>query len=139
MVTVGRDYGLPPAVIDLAARKLETHVASFALALKAGIRIASGSDIGSPACAHGTGARELALLVRHGMSPMRAIETATAASATMLGMAADIGTIEPGKFADLVVVDGDPLADIAILQDAARLSSVYKAGRLVARGGASPD
>jgi imidazolonepropionase-like amidohydrolase len=86
---------------------------SFARAHAAGVRVALGSDAG--VFAHGLNGREFAEMVALGMSPMEAIVAGTAAAAELLGLA-DVGTVEPGKLADLVVVDGDPLSDIAVLQ-----------------------
>ena len=128
IVADGAELDIPPALVELARQKLDEHVASFRRALDAGVSIAVGSDIGSPACPHGTSARELGLLVEFGMTPMQALVAATAESARMLRRDHEIGTIESGKLADLVVVNGDPLADIRVLQDEARIEIVLKGG-----------
>ena len=117
------------ATIEMAREQLDAHVKSFALALEAGVEIASGSDIGSPGCAHGRSAHELTLLVEFGMTPLQAITAATKTSARMLGRD-DLGTLAEGKLADLVIVDGDPLTEIAILEDAARIELVMKNGEI---------
>lgn len=128
IVADGAELDIPPALVELARQKLDDHVASFRKALDAGVSIAVGSDIGSPACPHGTSARELALLVEFGMTPMQALVAASAESARMLRRDHELGTIETGKLADLVVVNGDPLADIGVLQEEGRIELVFKGG-----------
>ena len=83
-------------------------------ALAIGVPIANGSDAG--VFAHGDNARELELLVDYGMTPAAALRAATADAARVLGRAADLGRIAPGFTADLVAVDGDPLADVSALR-----------------------
>jgi imidazolonepropionase-like amidohydrolase len=96
----------------------------------AGVKIAVGTDAGFWVY-HGESAKELEELVRGGFTPMEAIVAATRISAECLDMDQDVGTIEPGKYADLVLVDGDPLSDIRVLQDKARIVQVFKGGRKV--------
>jgi len=80
----------------------------------------------------GSHAWELELMHRYiGMSPMEAIAASTGRAADALGLGDKTGTIEPGKWADLLVVDGDPLADLTMLQDEARLLGVFRDGRLL--------
>ncbi len=96
---------------------------SFQLALKAGLPIGFGTDSG--VIPHGANAKELTSRVRLGESPMAAIVSATRVSATIMGWDDRVGTIEAGKYADLIAVPGDPLADVAILE---RVSWVMKGG-----------
>ena len=110
----------PPA---LAAKK-----ASFQAALKAGVTIANGSDMG--VFAHGDGARELELMVEWGMPPAEALRTATAHAAAVIGLGDRVGTIAPGRDADLVAVAGDPTRDIAALR---QVRLVMKAGAIARR------
>jgi imidazolonepropionase-like amidohydrolase len=119
--------GVLPEPIRSKALGNEPRVArSFQRALRAGVKIALGTDnIFSP---HGTQAREFVLLGRAGLSPMQAIQAGTKVAAEMLGLADEIGTVAPGRFADLVAVEGDPLEDLARLQ---RVAFVMKAGRVV--------
>ncbi|MCB9700429.1 MAG: amidohydrolase family protein [Myxococcales bacterium] len=100
---------------------------SFRLAYKSGVKIANGSDAG--VFPHGDNALELAEMVELGMSPADAIVAATASAAELLGLA-DVGRIAEGKVGDLIVVDGDPLADIRALQAPAL---VVKGGRVYVR------
>ena len=83
----------------------------------AGVRIAFGTDTG--VTRHGDNAEEFALMVKAGMDPMDAIRSATVMTAELIEMSADLGTIEAGKLADLIAVDGDPLSDVAVLEDVA--------------------
>jgi imidazolonepropionase-like amidohydrolase len=100
-------------------------------ARKAGVTIVNGSDAAMPGVTHGHGgAYEMAELVKAGLTPMEAIVAATSAAARCLDFDRDVGTIEPGKYADGVLVDGDPLADVSILQDLARVLVVIKGGRI---------
>lgn len=99
---------------------------SFARAVKAGVKIAFGTDSG--VSAHGENGREFALMVRGGMRPADAIRAATRDAATLLGVAGDRGTLEPGRRADFVAVSGDPTADINLLM---RPAAVWQDGRAV--------
>jgi imidazolonepropionase-like amidohydrolase len=113
------------------ARDLEEHHAmSLSRALSAGVRIAAGTDAGGHG--HPPNALEIACLVRAGMAPLQALRAATGWAAECLGRGHDIGTIEKGKLADLVAVDGDPLADVGILQDHGRMTLVLKGGAIAA-------
>lgn len=105
-------------------------VESFRRAREAGVPIATGGDIGNR-YPHGTNAREIELLVSEGMTPLEAIRAATSTAARAIRRE-DRGSLEPGKLADLIVLDGDPLADIRVLQDQERIRAVVKGGRIVA-------
>jgi imidazolonepropionase-like amidohydrolase len=117
---------------DLYARHLE----SVGKALAAGVRISAGTDAGGHG--HPVNARELECLVDAGLSPMQALQAGTVRAAECLGWERELGTIEAGRLADLVVVDGDPLRDIATLQHASRIKLVYKGGRVVVDRRATP-
>jgi imidazolonepropionase-like amidohydrolase len=114
---------IPEASIAKARDVVGTHRASFAKAVAAGVRIAMGTDSG--VTPHGQNLRELGLMVEGGMTPMQAIEATTRSAAELLGVADELGTLEPGKRADLVLVDGDPL-DVGTLAD--RVRAVYQDG-----------
>jgi len=107
----------------------DIHRASMTRAYKAGVRIAMGTDAGvSP---HGTNLRELGLMCGIGMSPMEAIVAGTRIAAGCLGWEDRVGTVEPGKLADVVVCKKDPLADIRALEDVDNISVVLKDGQVV--------
>jgi len=118
--------GFPAAVLEKARSVAEIHRASFRKAAAAGVRIAMGTDSG--VAPHGRNLRELELMVAGGMSPAAALVATTKTASGLLGVDGDRGTIEPGKRADLVIVDGDPL-DMTDL--GARVRSVYQDGVLV--------
>ena len=88
---------------------------TFAKAYQSGVKIAYGTDTG--VSAHGDNAEEFVHMVAGGMPPMEAIQSATAVTAELLGIDDEVGTLEAGKLADLIAVDGDPLADVAVLQN----------------------
>jgi imidazolonepropionase-like amidohydrolase len=104
----------------------QDHLRSFALAREAGVKIAMGTDIGG--YGYGDTALELELLVEAGMTPAEAIATSTRRSAECMRLDGEIGALEAGKRADLLVVDGDPLADISILRKRESLALVMKDG-----------
>ncbi|HJU19188.1 MAG TPA: amidohydrolase family protein [Stellaceae bacterium] len=118
-----------PHVRERALALQEHHVESLRRALAAGVKIAAGTDAGGHG--HPKNALELACLVKAGMTEAQALKAATGWAAECLGMERDIGTVEKGKFADLVAVDGDPLADIASLQQAEKIALVMKGGEVV--------
>ena len=90
-----------------------------------------GTDAGTPFNYHGENAQELERMVALGMSPMEAIVAAASSAASLLGIDHLIGTLEKGKLADLVIVNGNPLRRISILQEKNRIAGVMQAGRLV--------
>jgi imidazolonepropionase-like amidohydrolase len=129
----GTSAGIPEYVVTKAAGVLEAHQESFRKAVRAGVRIAMGTDAGTPFNRHGANAQELALMVEGGLSPADAIVAATRSAAELLDLVEVTGTVEPGKAADLLIVDGDPLADIRILGDRDRLAGIVKDGRWIRR------
>jgi imidazolonepropionase-like amidohydrolase len=114
---------IPEASVAKAREVVETHAASFAKAVAAGVKVAMGTDSG--VTPHGENLRELALMVEGGMTPMQALEATTRSAAELMGLQDELGTLEPGKRADLVVVDGDPLK-VGTLAE--RVTAVYKDG-----------
>jgi imidazolonepropionase-like amidohydrolase len=105
---------------------IKIHGETFHRALNAGVKIVFGTDVGGfdwgidPAI-------EFPLMVKYGMSPIQAIRAATSTAAEMLGMQNDLGSIAPGKYADIVAVKGDPLNDISLLQ---KIDFVMKGGEV---------
>lgn len=116
-----------PQALRKAREVLEDHKASFRRSVAAGVRIAMGTDSGVGP--HGTNAEELERMVEGGLTPMQAIVATTKTAAECIHMDREIGTLEPGKLADVLVVDGDPLADIRVLQDRERLLLIMQGGR----------
>ena len=119
-----------PHVRERAQALTEAHVESIKRALAIGVKVVAGTDAGGHG--HPANAGELACLVKAGMTPMQALQAATGWAAECLGQEADLGTVKPGKLADLVAVAGDPLADIAILQDRDKIALVLKGGEIAA-------
>jgi imidazolonepropionase-like amidohydrolase len=123
----GEEMGLTPVSLEKAKRIADAGVRSFEMAAAAGVKIALGTDAYNEMM-HGRNARELELMVRHGYTPMQALLAGTSTAAEVCRVEDRVGMLEPGKTADLLVVDGDPLEDITILQDSSRLSLVMKEG-----------
>jgi imidazolonepropionase-like amidohydrolase len=122
-----RRRGTPEFVIKQAREISANCSATFKRYHEAGVKFAMGTDT----CWHplfGSNARELAIYVSLGLTPMAAIQTATRNAADALGMLDDLGTIEDGKIADIIAVDGNPLDDIERLQDRERIKLVVKEG-----------
>jgi len=111
----------PDAYTGEVRKKIEWRIGitgkAFAQAHKAGVKIAFGTDAG--VSLHGRNADEFELMVKHGMSPAEAIKAATVNASELLGLSEQVGTLEVGKQADLIAVDGDPLADVTVLKTVA--------------------
>jgi imidazolonepropionase-like amidohydrolase len=95
---------------------VEIHAETFRRALKAGVKIAFGTDVGGFEWTIDP-AKEFPLMVKYGMTPAQALRSATVAGAELLGLTNEIGSVEPGKLADLVAVHGNPLSDISVLEN----------------------
>jgi imidazolonepropionase-like amidohydrolase len=126
----GRRGALTPAQTAKAEQAAGNAERSFARAVREGVKIAFGTDSG--VSRHGDNAQEFVLMTRNGMTPMNAIRAATVNAADLLDRSSTIGTIEAGKDADIVAVEGDPLTDISRLQ---RMGFVMKWGQVVKLGG----
>jgi imidazolonepropionase-like amidohydrolase len=113
------------APIWLTMRDLEAK--AFAIALRKGVKIAYGTDVGGYAWTENQ-AKEFTYMVRYGMTPMQAVQSATVVAAELLEHPGDFGAIETGKFADIIAVDGDPLRDISELE---RVRFVMKGGEVI--------
>jgi imidazolonepropionase-like amidohydrolase len=131
VVKHGTGAGVRPDVVRKAQSAIEQHVASFKKAHKAGVKLAMGTDTGVPYTQHGNNLDEVVYLVEMGLTPMEALSVTTIHAAKLLKMDDRIGSLEAGKLADFVVVDGDPLADISILQDKNRILSVTVGGQVM--------
>jgi imidazolonepropionase-like amidohydrolase len=119
---------MPPYAVRKAKEVIEDHKKAFRMALKMGVPIAMGTDTGVGP--HGTNAEELALMVENGMTPMQAIVATTKTAAACARLGHLVGTLEQGKRGDLIAVNGDPLTDIAILQDKDNIRLVLKDGNV---------
>ncbi len=125
----GPGYGMPQAVIDGHKETLEGGAESARMILRAGGRLGMGGDYGFAWNPHGDYAKELTFFVRHvGFTPMEVITCATKTGSEIMGRSDEFGTVQVGKLADLLIVDGDVLADIAILEDRTRFIAVMQAG-----------
>ncbi|UCC38577.1 MAG: amidohydrolase family protein [Candidatus Aminicenantes bacterium] len=130
----GTKAGVPETSLEKAKAVYDVHRKSFEMAWKAGVKVGLGTDyLSDPMSPMGENAVELKLYVEAGRSPMEAIVAATKINSEVLGKEDELGTLEKGKLADLIVVNGDPLTDISILCDKSNIISVYKSGRKVPR------
>ncbi len=118
--------GYPQKIIDKERQVGRLQRENFKKAVQAGVKIAFGTDAG--VYPHGWNAKQFAHMVRWGLTPMQAIQAATVNAADLLGWADRVGAIEPGKFADLIAVTGDPLQDVTVLE---HVGFVMKGGAVV--------
>jgi len=135
IVVNGTEAGIPEYGVRKAREAQQGHVASFVKALEAGVKIAMGTDAATPFNYHGKNALELELMVNAGMTNKQAVLATTRMGAELMGLLDKIGTIEEGKLADIIVVAGDPLADVKVLQPVENIKLVMKAGALVVNRG----
>jgi imidazolonepropionase-like amidohydrolase len=132
----GPEFGMPQKVIDGHKETLEAGAESARRILRAGGRLGMGGDYGFAWTPHGTYAKELTFFVKHvGFTALEAIQCATKTGAEIMGRGDEFGTVEAGKLADLLVVAGDVLADVSVLEDRSKFiavmqGGVVKAGRL---------
>ncbi|MGH3147469.1 MAG: amidohydrolase family protein [Rubrobacter sp.] len=122
----GKSYNVPEDVIRKIDEAKEVGIRAFRFAYETGVKIASGSDLLGPL--QDRKARELEIKTEV-MSPMESLVSATRTNAALFGMEDEIGTVEEGKLADLLVVDGNPLENIAVLQKKSNLKLIMKGGK----------
>lgn len=129
------EHGVKGGIPEFAVRKnievIKEHTKSFKRAYHAGVKIAMGTDMGTPFSKHGENAKELELMVKNDMNPMEAIMATTRVASEVIGLEKSIGTLEKGKIADLIVLDGDPLTDITLLQNKDLIKLVMKEGEKI--------
>jgi imidazolonepropionase-like amidohydrolase len=136
----GKEIGMGQKVIDGHQETLEGGAESCRRIIAAGGRLGMGGDYGFAWNPHGDYAKELDFFVKYvGLKPLDVLKCATRTGAEILGRAHELGTLEPGKLADVLVVAGDPVADMAVLQDRSKILAVMqggivKAGRLTQPG-----
>ena len=123
---VGTREGWPAEYLRKNRETTDVQRAGFAKAVKRGVRLGYGTDAG--VYPHGQNARQFAYMVRYGMTPMQAIQSATIRAAELMRKTSDIGSLTPGRYADMVAVEGDPLTDVRALENVAH---VIKAGKVV--------
>ena len=133
----GPELGAPEYIRRKTAEVLEASREAFRLALEAGVPVAAGTDCGAPGHPHGTLPEELMLMVESGASPIQALRFGTSAAADLLGLGDEVGSLEPGKRADLLAVDGDPTSEILalrevrmVLRDGSRVEGRYSRDKL---------
>ena len=116
-------------VAQVEAREFrEHHIETVQQAMRYGVRVVAGTDAGG--WFHGNNSIELDMLSDAGMTPMQAIVAGTREAAACCGLEGDLGTLEAGKLADLIVVDGNPLGDVTVLQERDRIRLVMKEGQV---------
>jgi imidazolonepropionase-like amidohydrolase len=134
----GPEFGLSQRVIDGHQETLDGGAESARRILRAGGRLGMGGDYGFAWNPHGDYAKELSFFVDFvGLSPLEVLKCATKTGAEIMGRGHDLGTLQTGKLADVLLVDGDPTTDIRVLQDRSRFiaviqGGVVKAGRMAA-------
>jgi imidazolonepropionase-like amidohydrolase len=121
----GKAGRTPKDFLEHEAGLAEVHRENFRKALKAGVKLSFGTDLG--VCPYGSSGKQFAYMVKYGMTPMQAIQSATVAAADLLGKSDLVGSLKPGKYADVVAVVGDPLADVRLLED---VNFVMKEGKV---------
>jgi imidazolonepropionase-like amidohydrolase len=118
--------GLSPNMIEKAKIVLPIARQNIGAAFKEGVKVAFGTD--AAVYPHGLNAREFAVMVKLGLSPLQSIQAATVNAADLLGWTDRVGTLEPGKFADIIAIDGDPLVDVHVLEN---VRFVMKGGEVI--------
>jgi len=125
IVQAGVAGGIPAHAVEKAKQVLENHEKNFKKAMKLGVKICFGTDCGTPYDAHGTQAREFGLMVMFGMEPVKTLLCATKVNSELLKWDDKLGTIEPGKLADIVAFDANPIENIEVMNN---VSFVMKDG-----------
>ena len=121
----GRDGDIPADFLKHDAELGQLQRDNFRKAVKAGVKMSFGTDAG--VCAYGTSGKQFAFMVKYGMTPMQAIQSATTSAADLLGHSDIVGSIKPGKFADVIAVTTDPLQDVSALEN---VNFVMKDGKI---------
>ena len=138
-IECGPEFGLPQVVIDGHQETLDGGSESARRILRAGGRLGMGGDYGFGWNPHGDYARELTFFVKDvGLTPLEVIMCATKTGAEIMGRGHEFGTLEAGKFADVLIVDGDVAADISLLEDRRKFFAVMQGGVIKAGQWAKP-
>ena len=128
----GEKAGIPDHIVEKTRRVADTHFKSLIRAKEAGVKIAMGTDAGTPFNHHGRNASELRYLVENGFSAGEALISATSMAAELLGLLDTLGSISQNKLADIIVLEKNPLKDISVLDDPQNIWAIYKSGVIVA-------
>ena len=124
--------GVNPVMAQSMRDDLDAAFAILPVAADAGVKLVVGDDYGAAGFPHGIYGEELEFYVKvAGIAPLEVVRWATVHGAELMGRGDELGTVRPGKLADLVVVDGDPIADISVLADQGRILAVMKGGRFM--------
>ena len=126
ILNMGKQYGFTDEMLEKERMVGQQQREGFRKAAQAGVKIAFGTDAG--VYPHGWNAKQFAYMVRYGLTPMQAIQSATVNAADLIGWADRVGSLEPGKFADLIAVQGDPTTDVTVLE---HVQFVMKGGQVV--------
>jgi len=121
----GKANAIPPDFLEHDAKLGQIQRDNFRKAVTAGVKLAFGTDAG--VCAYGTSGKQFAYMVKYGMTPMQAIQSATSSAADLLGHSDELGSIRAGKYADIVAVEGDPTQNVRILEN---VPFVMKGGKI---------
>ncbi len=122
----GKTFGFTEEMLAKEKMVGQYQREGFRKAAQAGVKMAFGTDAG--VYPHGWNARQFAFMVKYGLTPLQAIQAATVNAADLLGWSDRVGSLEPGKFADLVAVEGNPLSDVSVLE---RVKFVMKGGEVI--------
>lgn len=121
----GTAHAIPQDFLEHDAKLGQIQRDNFRKAVEAGVKLAFGTDAG--VCAYGTSGKQFAYMVKYGMTPMQAIQSATSAAADLLGHSDEFGSVRPGKFADIVAVEGNPAQNVRLLEN---IPFVMKDGKI---------
>jgi imidazolonepropionase-like amidohydrolase len=131
ILEMGTEGGIPAYAVEKTLRVKPHHLKSMDLARESGVLVAMGTDAGTPFNLHGRNLTEMVLLARNGYAPAEALQSGTRVAARVLGVDKELGTVEEGKLADLVVVEGNPLDDMEILLEPEKVGLVMQGGSIV--------
>ena len=124
----GAEVGMLPESLEKERAIGQLQRDNFRQAFQAGVRMAFGSDGG--VYPHGDNGKQFSYMVQYGMTPLQAIQAATIHAAELIGWADKVGDIQPGRFADIIAVDGNPLDDVRVLEE---VRFVMKGGKVYKR------
>ena len=131
----GAEAGVPAYAVEKGQEALEDHIASYERAIGAGVRVAMGTDQGTPLNRPGENAQEAVRMAEHGLSAGAALLAATAWGADLLGLDEETGRLRVGLAADIVRLTEDPLADIGCLTRPGAIAGVVRSGKVVGNTG----